>query len=77
MRSIRLLVLVLGLMPIIATTWTKSKPLVFTHVTVIDGTGAAAQSDMVVVRHGRKRSQSSGSLAKSKFALIKTIYKEL
>lgn len=28
---------------------TKSKPIVFTHVTVIDATGAAAQSDMVVV----------------------------
>jgi len=28
---------------------TKSKPLVFTHVTVIDATGADAQSDMVVV----------------------------
>lgn len=28
---------------------TKSKPIVFTHVTVIDATGSGAQSDMVVV----------------------------
>jgi imidazolonepropionase-like amidohydrolase/ketosteroid isomerase-like protein len=28
---------------------TKSKPIVFTHVTVIDGTGAAAQNDMAVI----------------------------
>ncbi len=35
-----------------AISQTKSKPIVFTHVTVIDATGADAQSDMVVVVTG-------------------------
>ena len=49
MKTIRLFALILILMTIIATAQTKSKPVVFTHVTVIDATGADAQSDMVVV----------------------------
>jgi imidazolonepropionase-like amidohydrolase len=40
------------MLPVAAQT--KSKPVVFTHVTVIDGTGADAQSDMVVVITGDK-----------------------
>lgn len=45
---------------------TKSKPLVFTHVTVIDATGAAAQSDMVVVITGGKIT-NIGKFGKIKF----------
>ncbi|HEX7174388.1 MAG TPA: amidohydrolase family protein [Pyrinomonadaceae bacterium] len=51
MKTIKLFALILGLMPIIATAQTKSKPIVFTHVTVIDAVAGAvdARSDMVVV----------------------------
>ena len=54
MKSIRLLALILGLMSITAMAQTRSRPIAFTHVTVIDATGAAAQSDMVVVVTGDK-----------------------
>ena len=54
MKIIRLFVLMFGLMSILATAQVKSKPIVFTHVTVIDATGAAAQSDMIVVVTGEK-----------------------
>ena len=50
MKTARLFALIIGLMPIVAAAQAKSKPIVFTHVTVIDATGAVdAQSDMVVV----------------------------
>jgi len=49
MKTIKLFALILGLMTSIAPAQTKSKPIVFTHATVIDATGADAQSDMVVV----------------------------
>jgi hypothetical protein len=54
MKSIRLLALIFGLMSITTMAQTRSKPLVFTHVTVIDATGAGAQRDMVVVVTGNK-----------------------
>ncbi len=54
MKSIRLFVLVFGLLSITLSAQTRSKPIVFTHVTVIDATGADAQSDMVVVVTGEK-----------------------
>jgi len=50
MKTARLFVLILGLMPIVAAAQAKSTPIVFTHVTVIDATGAVdARSDMAVV----------------------------
>lgn len=49
MKIINLFGLIFYLMATIAIAQTRSKPVVFTHVTVIDATGAAAQSDMVVV----------------------------
>ncbi|MGI9077683.1 MAG: amidohydrolase family protein [Gemmatimonadaceae bacterium] len=52
MKSVKLSVVIFGLMSIIAIAHTKSKPIVFTHVTVIDATGAGAQSDMVVAVTG-------------------------
>lgn len=54
MKSIRLLILIFGLMSITTVAQTSSKPIVFTHVTVIDATGAGAQSEMVVVITGEK-----------------------
>jgi imidazolonepropionase-like amidohydrolase len=54
MKSLSLCALFIGLMSLTAAAQTGSKPLVFTHVTVIDATGAAAQSDMVVVVTGEK-----------------------
>lgn len=52
MRLIRLLALIVGLMSVTTMAQTRSQPIVFTHVTVIDATGAAAQSEMVVVVTG-------------------------
>jgi imidazolonepropionase-like amidohydrolase len=52
--KVSLLVLMFGLMSITTMAQTRSKPVVFTHVTVIDATGAAAQSEMVVVVTGDK-----------------------
>jgi hypothetical protein len=52
MKATKLLALILISTPIIATAQTKLKPLVFTHVNVIDATGARAQSDMAVVVAG-------------------------
>jgi hypothetical protein len=54
MKSIRLLALIIGLMSITTLAQTKSKPLAFTHVTVIDATGAVPQREMVVVITGDK-----------------------
>ncbi len=54
MKSIRLFVLIFGLLSITLPAQTRSRPIVFTHVTVIDATGADAQSDMVVVVTGEK-----------------------
>ena len=48
MKIIFLFAIILGLM-LSVMAQTKSKPIVFIHVTVIDATGADAQSDMVVV----------------------------
>lgn len=48
MKVFFLFALILSLIPSVMTQ-TKSKSIAFTHVTVIDATGAAAQSDMVVV----------------------------
>jgi len=46
------------MLPVMAQT--KSKPLVFTHVTVIDATSAEAQSDMVVVVAGGRNLPADG-----------------
>lgn len=46
---------------------TKSKPIVFTHVTVIDGTGAAAQNDMTVISADGKIADI-GKFGKIKFS---------
>lgn len=54
MKSISLFALIFGLMSVTAMAQTRSKPIVFRHVTVIDATGADAQSDMVVVVTGDK-----------------------
>jgi amidohydrolase family protein len=48
----RLFILMFGLVSIVAMAQTRSKPIVFTHATVIDATGAGAQSDMVVIVTG-------------------------
>ncbi len=48
MRIISSFAICLGLM-LSVVAQTKSKPIVFTHVTLIDATGADAQGDMVVV----------------------------
>ena len=52
--KVSLLALMFVLMSITTMAQTRSKPVVFTHVTVIDATGAAAQSNMVVVVTGDK-----------------------
>jgi imidazolonepropionase-like amidohydrolase len=52
MKIIGLFILTFGLASIVAMTQTRSKPIVFTHATVIDATGADAQSDMVVIVTG-------------------------
>jgi imidazolonepropionase-like amidohydrolase len=52
--KVSLLALMYVLMFIPTMAQTRSKPVVFTHVTVIDATGAAAQSNMVVVVTGDK-----------------------
>ena len=52
MKIIRLFILTFGLASIVAMTQTRSKPIVFTHATVIDATGADTQSDMVVIVTG-------------------------
>ena len=52
MKIIRLFILTFGLASIVAMTLTRSKPIVFTHATVIDATGADTQSDMVIIVTG-------------------------
>ena len=49
MKTTKVLALILISMPILTTAQPKLKPVVFTHVTVVDATGADAQRDMVVV----------------------------
>jgi imidazolonepropionase-like amidohydrolase len=52
MKIIRLFILMFGLASIVAMAQTRSKPIVFTHATVVDATGADPQSDMVVIVTG-------------------------
>lgn len=65
MKTIFSFAIILGLM-LSVTAQTKSKPIVFTHVTMIDATGADAQSDMVVVITGEKITDI-GKFGKIKF----------
>ena len=52
MKIIRLFILMFGLASIVAMAQTRSKPIVFTHATLVDATGADPQSDMVVIVTG-------------------------
>lgn len=54
MRFIRLLTLFFCLMSVTAIAQKRSRPIAFTHVTVIDATGTGAQSEMAVVVIGDK-----------------------
>jgi imidazolonepropionase-like amidohydrolase len=67
MKITSLLVLIFCLLSVNATAQTKSKPLVFTHLTVIDAMGAAAQGDMVVVITGDQITDL-GKFGKIKFS---------
>jgi len=49
MKLFVLSTVIICLMSVLVIAQTISKPIVFTHVTLIDATGADAQSDMVVV----------------------------
>lgn len=52
-----LLLVLAAFVPNLSSRSTQPKPLVFTHVTIIDVTGAPAQSDMTVVIKGNRISE--------------------
>jgi imidazolonepropionase-like amidohydrolase len=52
MKIIGLFILTFSLASIVAMTQTRSRPIVFTHATVIDATGADTHSDMVIIVTG-------------------------